>query len=68
MVHWGLQIKSNNFYFDDIALLGLNQTRLGRWVDGWEDGWVGGWMVGWLDKLGIKPTQTPSEAGSGAWG
>ena len=39
---------TDEFYFDDIALLGLNQTRLGRWVDGWEDGWVGVGVVGWL--------------------
>ena len=34
MFYWGLQIKSNNFYFGNIALLGLNQTRLGGWMGG----------------------------------
>ena len=35
MLCWDLQIKSNNFDFDDIALLGLNYTSLGGWLDGW---------------------------------
>ena len=53
MVHWGLLLKSNNFYFDDIALLGLNETRLGGWVDGWIGGcgWMAGWVVGWVGGL-----------------
>ena len=39
MFYWGLQIKVNNFYFGNIALLGLNQTRLSGWVDGGVGGW-----------------------------
>ena len=51
MAHWGLQIKSNSFYFDDIALLGLNLTHLG----------------GLFDKQELKPNQPPTEAGAWAW-
>ena len=32
MFYWGLQTKSNNFYFEAIALSTLNQTCSGKWV------------------------------------
>ena len=30
MFHWGLQMKSNHFYFEIIALLGLNMVNPGK--------------------------------------
>ena len=48
MFHWDQEIKSNIFYLENIALLGLNQTHLVVVVLG------GDW---WLDKLGMKPNK-----------
>ena len=42
------------FLLDVIALFRLNQTYLG------------GLVGGWLDQMGIKQTQAPSEAETGA--